>query len=79
MVTDPSFPANKYSYGERQKNIKPKQTLRNVLVCRQNLPNPQKEPQNKPESKDEMANESDIEFVETGPQVIEIPDANDSR
>lgn len=23
--------------------------------------------------------ESDIEFVETGPQVIEIPDANDSR
>ncbi|XP_063826898.1 SR-related and CTD-associated factor 8 isoform X2 [Ostrinia nubilalis] len=31
------------------------------------------------ESKDDMANESDIEFVETGPQVIEIPDANDSR
>lgn len=31
------------------------------------------------EAKDDMANESDIEFVETGPQVIEIPDANDSR
>lgn len=34
----------------------------------------------KQESKDDMGNnESDIEFVETGPQVIEIPDANDSR
>ena len=31
------------------------------------------------EPKDDIANESDIEFVETGPQVIEIPDANDSR
>ncbi|CAH4033918.1 unnamed protein product [Pieris brassicae] len=32
-----------------------------------------------PEGKDDMANESDIEFVDSGPQVIEIPDANDSR
>ncbi|GBP53846.1 Protein SCAF8 [Eumeta japonica] len=31
------------------------------------------------DSKDEVANESDIEFVDAGPQVIEIPDANDSR
>lgn len=40
----------------------------------------QQDNQNKTENKDDMGNnESDIEFVETGPQVIEIPDANDSR
>ncbi|KAI8422010.1 hypothetical protein MSG28_009915 [Choristoneura fumiferana] len=36
-----------------------------------------KDQQKQNESKDDMV-ESDIEFVETGPQVIEIPDANDS-
>ncbi|XP_053604383.1 SR-related and CTD-associated factor 4 isoform X3 [Plodia interpunctella] len=47
----------------------------------QNLPflNSQPEQQKQSENKDDVANESDIEFVETGPQVIEIPDANDSR
>ncbi|CAH2084451.1 unnamed protein product [Euphydryas editha] len=51
------------------------------LQQNQNLPflNSQPEQQKQNESKDDMANESDIEFVETGPQVIEIPDANDSR
>ncbi|XP_038214118.1 SR-related and CTD-associated factor 4-like isoform X2 [Zerene cesonia] len=39
----------------------------------------QNEPPKQNESKDDMANESDIEFVDAGPQVIEIPDANDSR
>ncbi|CAK1555286.1 unnamed protein product [Leptosia nina] len=39
----------------------------------------QNEPPMPPEPKDDMANESDIEFVDAGPQVIEIPDANDSR
>ncbi|KAJ0183505.1 hypothetical protein K1T71_001481 [Dendrolimus kikuchii] len=45
-----------------------------------NLPfmNSQMEQQKQNEPKDDMANESDIEFVETGPQVIEIPDVNDS-
>ncbi|KAJ2951232.1 hypothetical protein O0L34_g5631 [Tuta absoluta] len=46
----------------------------------QNLPflsSQDQQKQNDP--KDDNANESDIEFVETGPQVIEIPDANDSR
>ncbi|KAG6440809.1 hypothetical protein O3G_MSEX001521 [Manduca sexta] len=37
------------------------------------------QPEQQKEAKDDIANESDIEFVETGPQVIEIPDANDSR
>ncbi|KAI5639490.1 RNA recognition motif domain-containing protein [Phthorimaea operculella] len=47
----------------------------------QNLPflsSQDQQKQNDP-NKDDGANESDIEFVETGPQVIEIPDANDSR
>ncbi|PZC70368.1 hypothetical protein B5X24_HaOG202009, partial [Helicoverpa armigera] len=37
----------------------------------------QQESQKQNDPKDDMV-ESDIEFVETGPQVIEIPDANDS-
>ncbi|OWR46193.1 hypothetical protein KGM_215581 [Danaus plexippus plexippus] len=41
--------------------------------------NSQTEQQKPAEPKEDLANESDIEFVETGPQVIEIPDANDSR
>lgn len=38
----------------------------------------QSDSQKQNDPKDDMV-ESDIEFVETGPQVIEIPDANDSR
>lgn len=41
--------------------------------------NSQLEQQKQAETKDDVANESDIEFVDTGPQVIEITDANDSR
>ncbi|XP_063534977.1 SR-related and CTD-associated factor 4 [Cydia strobilella] len=48
------------------------------LQQNQNQPFLNKEQQKQNESKDDMV-ESDIEFVETGPQVIEIPDANDSR
>ncbi|CAH0586815.1 unnamed protein product [Chrysodeixis includens] len=46
----------------------------------QSLPfmNSQQDSQKSNDTKDDMV-ESDIEFVETGPQVIEIPDANDSR
>ncbi|XP_048485585.1 SR-related and CTD-associated factor 4 [Plutella xylostella] len=66
--------------GVPMQNVMPMQMDIQMQMQHQNVGLPflsQPEMPKQQESKDDKA-ESDIEFVETGPQVIEIPDANDS-